>query len=43
MIKEGSNELLDVRGLKAVVDHHEILRGIDLMVRAGEVHAITTL
>jgi len=40
MIKENSSELLDVRGLKAVVDHHEILRGIDLTVRAGEVHAI---
>jgi Fe-S cluster assembly ATP-binding protein len=40
MIKEGSNKLLDVRGLKAVVDHHEILCGIDLTVRAGEVHAI---
>ena len=40
MIREGSTELLDVQGLKAVVDHHEILRGIDLTVRAGEVHAI---
>jgi Fe-S cluster assembly ATP-binding protein len=40
MIKEGSPDLLDVRGLKATVDHHDILRGIDLTVRAGEVHAI---
>jgi len=40
MIREGSTDLLDVQGLKAVVDHHEILRGIDLTVRAGEVHAI---
>ena len=40
MIREGSTKLLDVQGLKAIVDHHEILRGIDLTVRAGEVHAI---
>lgn len=40
MIRDNASELLDVRGLKADVDHHEILRGIDLTVRAGEVHAI---
>ena len=40
MIKDNASELLDVRGLTAAIDHHEILRGIDLNVRAGEVHAI---
>ncbi|HET7791607.1 MAG TPA: Fe-S cluster assembly ATPase SufC [Gemmatimonadales bacterium] len=35
-----SDVLLDVRGLKATVEGKEILRGIDLTVRAGEVHAI---
>ena len=40
MIRDNSSELLDVHGLKAVVEKHEILRGIDLTVRAGEVHAI---
>jgi Fe-S cluster assembly ATP-binding protein len=31
---------LVVAGLRAAVDGHEILRGIDLMVRSGEVHVI---
>lgn len=32
--------MLDIRGLRARVGSNEILRGIDLHVRAGEVHAI---
>ncbi len=32
--------LLEVRGLRATVSDIEILKGIDLTVRAGEVHAI---
>ncbi len=32
--------LLEIRGLRASVDGKEILRGIDLVVRPGEVHAI---
>jgi len=32
--------MLDIRNLKASVDGNEILRGIDLSVKAGEVHAI---
>ncbi|UCH49693.1 MAG: Fe-S cluster assembly ATPase SufC [Betaproteobacteria bacterium] len=40
MIKDNAPELLDVQGLTATVDSREILRGIDLNVRAGEVHAI---
>ena len=32
--------LLSVRGLAVSVDDKEILRGLDLAVRAGEVHAI---
>ncbi len=31
---------LTVRGLHASVDGHEILRGVDLEVRSGEVHAL---
>ena len=34
------SSLLEVRGLHASVDGTEILRGIDLVVNAGEVHAI---
>jgi Fe-S cluster assembly ATP-binding protein len=34
------NELLKIRDLHAVVDGKEILKGIDLDVNAGEVHAI---
>ncbi|MFQ5460326.1 MAG: ATP-binding cassette domain-containing protein, partial [Anaerolineae bacterium] len=32
--------LLEIRNLHAAVDGQEILRGIDLTVEAGEVHAI---
>ncbi len=32
--------MLKIKNLHAAVDHHEILRGIDLTVNAGEVHAI---
>ncbi len=31
---------LEIKGLHVAVDHKEILRGIDLAVRGGEVHAI---
>ena len=34
------NILLDIRGLHAGIDGKEILKGIDLTVKAGEVHAI---
>jgi Fe-S cluster assembly ATP-binding protein len=40
MILEGSKTLLEVRGLRAAVNGIEILKGIDLTVRSGEVHAI---
>jgi Fe-S cluster assembly ATP-binding protein len=40
MIKEGARTLLEVRNLTAKVGGVEILKGIDLLVRAGEVHAI---
>jgi Fe-S cluster assembly ATP-binding protein len=32
--------LLEIKNLHATVDHHEILKGIDLTVNAGEVHSI---
>ena len=37
---EKKNKMLEVRNLHASVDGKEILRGIDLEVKAGEVHAI---
>ena len=43
MINKGSKILLEVKNLKAEVsgaDGSEILKGVDLTVRAGEVHAI---
>jgi len=40
MRNEGGKILLEVRGLKANVSGIEILKGIDLTVREGEVHAI---
>ena len=32
--------MLEIRGLRASIDDKEILKGIDLTVRAGEVHAV---
>jgi Fe-S cluster assembly ATP-binding protein len=40
MILEGSKTLLEVRGLRAAVNGIEILKGVDLTVRNGEIHAI---
>jgi len=40
MIRENTPMLLEVRGLTAKIGGHNILKGIDLTVRAGEVHAI---
>ncbi|MFH1603415.1 MAG: Fe-S cluster assembly ATPase SufC [Pseudomonadota bacterium] len=40
MIRQDSKTLLEVRGLRATVNGIEILKGIDLTVRSGEVHAI---
>jgi Fe-S cluster assembly ATP-binding protein len=40
MIRENTSVLLEVRGLTAKIGDHNILKGIDLTVRAGEVHAI---
>ncbi|RFC35030.1 MAG: Iron-regulated ABC transporter ATPase subunit SufC [Candidatus Nitrotoga sp. SPKER] len=40
MIYQDSRLLLEVRGLCATVNGTEILKGLDLTVRSGEVHAI---
>ena len=40
MINKGSKVLLEVKNLRAEVAGVEILKGVDLTVRAGEVHAI---
>jgi Fe-S cluster assembly ATP-binding protein len=40
MIYQDSTTLLEVRGLHATVNGIEILKGIDLTVKSGEVHAI---
>jgi len=40
MIRAGAKVLLEVKGLRAKVAGVEILKGIDLTVRAGEVHAV---
>jgi Fe-S cluster assembly ATP-binding protein len=40
MIYQDSRTLLAVRGLRATVNGIEILKGIDLTVKSGEVHAI---
>jgi len=40
MILQDAKTLLEVKGLHASVNGREILKGLDLTVRAGEVHAI---
>ncbi len=40
MINEKAKLLLEVRGLTTKIEERTILKGIDLSVRAGEVHAI---
>jgi Fe-S cluster assembly ATP-binding protein len=40
MIRPDARTLLEVRGLRVTVAGIEILKGIDLTVRAGEVHAV---
>ena len=40
MITKNSKTLLEVRGLSASVGNVEILKGINLTIRAGEIHAI---
>ena len=40
MIRAGASVLLEVKGLRAKVSGAEIVKGLDLTVRAGEVHAI---
>ena len=40
MIYQGSKTILEVRGLRASVNGVEILKGLDLTVKSGEVHAI---
>ena len=40
MIYQDSKILLEVRGLCATVNNSEILKGIDLTIKSGEIHAI---
>jgi Fe-S cluster assembly ATP-binding protein len=40
MMRSGARTLLEVRGLRARVGGVEILKGIDLTVAAGEIHAV---
>jgi Fe-S cluster assembly ATP-binding protein len=40
MIRSGARILLEVKGLRVKVTGVEIVKGIDLTVRAGEVHAV---
>jgi Fe-S cluster assembly ATP-binding protein len=40
MIRPNAKVLLEVKGLRAKVNGVEILKGVDLTVRAGEVHAV---
>ena len=40
MIYQDSKTILEVRGLRANVNGVEILKGLDLTVKSGEIHAI---
>ena len=35
-----SDILLEIKGLRASIDDKEILKGVDLVIRKGEIHAI---
>ena len=35
-----STPMLEIRGLRAEIDGKEILKGVDLVIPTGEVHAI---
>jgi len=43
MINDNSKTILDVRGLRAHIDNTEILKGINITVKRGEIHAIMGL
>lgn len=43
MIRENSETILSVKGLTANVDGSQILKGVDLEIKAGEIHAIMGL
>lgn len=43
MINENSDVILSVRDLRATVEDSEILKGVNLEVKAGEIHAIMGL
>ncbi|PSN20723.1 Fe-S cluster assembly ATPase SufC [filamentous cyanobacterium CCP5] len=43
MISENSDVILTVRDLRATVEGNEILKGVNLEVKAGEIHAIMGL
>lgn len=43
MIDENSTTILSVEGLRASINGNEILKGIDLTVKSGEIHAIMGL
>ncbi|MBE9099405.1 Fe-S cluster assembly ATPase SufC [Vacuolonema iberomarrocanum] len=43
MIRENSDVILSVKDLTATVDGNSILKGVDLEVKAGEIHAIMGL
>lgn len=40
MIMDNNDILLEIKGLRASVEDKEILKGIDLTIRKGEIHAI---
>ena len=34
------NDILEIKGLRAKIEDKEILKGVDLVIKTGEVHAI---
>ena len=40
MIRPDAPVLLEIRDLRASVDEQPILKGVNLMIRAGEIHAV---